>query len=159
MIHSDTVQRAGVAGRNRLVQRFFFSAPLVLSWLLCGPVMAVESAHLSVNPADLLGAWQLTMMIVDKNANNRLEDEERKDPIQNAQDYMKFNADGSCEFYTFKVKGRYEIKTSSSGYQSLVLFDKDNTKLNRGRIYSVTKDELILIDHSSGSTFKVYKRH
>jgi len=71
---------------------------------------------------------------------------------------MKLNADGSCEFYTITIKGRYEIKTSSSGYQSLVLLDKDNIKHIRGRIYSVTKDELILIDHSSGSTCKVYKR-
>jgi hypothetical protein len=120
--------------------------------------MAAEPAGPPFQPAELVGAWQLSMMIVDKNANNKLEDEERKDPILSAQDYMKLNADGSCEFYTFKVKGRYEIKTSSSGYQTLVLFDKDNNQASRGRIYSVTKDELVLTSHSSGSTFKVYKR-
>lgn len=51
---------------------------------------------------------------------------------------MKLNADGSCEFYTIKVKGRHKIKTSSSRYQALVLFDKDNTKQSR---WNRRKDE------------------
>jgi hypothetical protein len=51
-----------------------------------------------------------------------------------------------------------QLESSSSGNQTLVLFDKDNTKYSRGRIFSITNDELILLDHSSGSTFKIYKR-
>ena len=154
----DIAERVGVLPRNVLLKETFFYAALVLPWALGGHVMASEPPGKSIQAADLIGAWQLTMMITDKNANNRLEDEERKDPILGAEDYIKLNADGSCEFYTLKVKGRYEIKTSSSGYQTVVLFDKDKNTSSRGRIYSVTKDELILLDHSSGSTFKVYKR-
>ncbi|MGC3976117.1 MAG: lipocalin family protein [Nitrospira sp.] len=157
MICARITKRGLVLSRTLLV-RGIFCAALALPGVPVGHVMGGEPPAKAVPAADLVGAWQLTMMIIDKNANNRLEDEERKDPIRGAQDYLKLNADGSCEFYTFKVKGRYEIKTSSSGYQTLVLFDKDKNKENRGRLYSVTKDELILIDHSSGSTFKVYKR-
>ena len=156
MGHDVLVERTQAALGSRLVGWCLYTA-LVLPWFASHSVLAGEPTN-HIQPSELVGAWQLSMMIIDKNANNRLEDEERKDPILGAQEYMKLNADGSCEFYTFKVKGRYELKTSSSGSQTLTLFDKDNNRASRGRIYSVTKDELILLDHSSGSTFKIYKR-
>jgi hypothetical protein len=121
-------------------------------------VLAAGSSGDGGVPAGLAGAWQLSMLIIDTNANNRIDDDERRNPMTDTQDYLKLNPDGSCEMYVQKIKCRYELKPSSSGKQTLVLYDKDNTRYSRGRIFSVTKDELILLDHSSGSTFKIYRR-
>jgi hypothetical protein len=134
------------------------SIALLLAALSPGHVPAAVSSSDASVPAGLAGAWQLSMMIVDTNANNRIDDEERQNPISETQDYLQLNSDGSCEMFVQKIKCRYQINTSSSGNQTLVLFDKDNTKYSRGRIFSITNDELILLDHSSGSTFKIYKR-
>jgi lipocalin-like protein len=130
---------------------FLIATPLVVT---CSPLVAVQAEPL----ASLIGAWQLSVVIIDKNANNKIDDDERKDALKEAQDYLRFNPDGTCEFYQHKVPGRYEVKTESSGKQKLVLYDKNNNKENRGIIYSVTKDELIMHSHSSGSTFRIYKR-
>ncbi|GAB4026027.1 hypothetical protein GCM10028809_08760 [Spirosoma gilvum] len=109
-------------------------------------------------PANLIGQWQLTQKIIDSNANNKIDEAERKEAITQAQDYLRFNNDGTCEFYTVKVKGRYELKPQSSGKQALYLIDKDNNREGRGVIESVTATELILVSHSSGTVFSVYKR-
>jgi len=131
---------------------------MLLPFPSTGNFLAAQSSGDASAPGDLAGTWQLSMMIVDTNANNRIDAEERKNPITETQDYLRLNSDGSCEMYVQKIKCRYEVRTSSSGNRTLVLFDKDSTRYSRGRIFSVTKDELILLDHSSGSTFKIYKR-
>jgi hypothetical protein len=107
---------------------------------------------------DFLGEWQLIMIATDDNRNKKMDDEERKKGMTEVQDYMKLNSDGSCEFYTFKLKGRYELKTESDGKKLLVLFDKNNNRESRGTIESVTKTEMVLLKHSSGGVFSVYKR-
>ncbi|MFN2440033.1 MAG: hypothetical protein ABR503_12595 [Chitinophagaceae bacterium] len=105
----------------------------------------------------IIGEWQLTQHLYDANGNKQIDEEERKKPLSQAKDYLKLNSDGTCLFYMHKLKGRYEIKTQASGKKILYLFDKDNNKENRGQIVSVSKTELILLNHSSGS-FSIYKR-
>ena len=107
---------------------------------------------------NIIGEWQLTIIITDANANNKIDEDERKDAIKEAEDYLKLNSDGTCIFYAHKTKGRYEIKTQSNGKKILYLFDKDNNKENRGQIFSVSANELIMLSHSVGTTFKVYKK-
>ncbi len=121
-----------------------------------GQTTAKISSNTSAD--DIIGEWQLTMIISDANANNKIDENERKDAIKEAEDYLKLNSDGTCLFYTLKTKGRYEIKTQSNGKKILYLFDKDNNKENRGQVFSVSSTELIMLSHSVGSTFKIYKR-
>ena len=107
----------------------------------------------------IIGEWKLTMMIIDKNANNKIDDDEKADPITQANDYMKLNNDESAIFSQVKMNGRWEIKPSSDGeHQYLNLFDKTDSKYSKGRIISVTKTELTLLSKSSGSTFSIWKR-
>lgn len=133
-------------------------------WLFLYPALVIASlpsgsvhAETAGQSTDLVGSWQLTTVIVDKNRNSKIDDDERKDPMPGGQDYLKLNADGTCEFYVHKTPGRYEVKTESDGRQKLMLFDKNNNKENRGLIYSVTKDELILLNFSTRA-FSLYKR-
>lgn len=101
------------------------------------------------------GEWKLLYWVKDKNENKQLEEEERKDPITGAEDYMKLNSDGSCLYLVFKQKGRYEVKTNSDGKKAFTIIDVNNKRAPKGYIYSVTKDEFILLD---GQIFRVYKR-
>lgn len=105
---------------------------------------------------DLVGEWQLTLSFYDANGNYKIEETEKKNATLNAKDYLKLNGDGTCLFYTNKLKGRYEIKTRSSGKKNLYIYDKDNNKENRGEIISVSKTELILL--SPGGAFSIYKK-
>lgn len=104
----------------------------------------------------LVGEWQLTGIATDDIRNSRLDEAERKNAMTQVQDYLKLNSDGSCLFYAHKVKGRYKLKTESDCAQLLTLYDKDGNKENRGKIFSVSKDELVLF--KAGSTFSIYKR-
>ena len=152
------LKRASMFGRRAVSNGLHLCVQLLWPCFLAGSIMAAEPAAKAFQPSDLLGAWQLTMIIIDKNANNRIDEDERKDPMLEVKDFLKFNADGTCEFYTIKAPCRYDIKTSSSGTQTLVLYDKDNTKHSRGRIHALGKDELVLNSHFSGSTFFIWKR-
>lgn len=107
----------------------------------------------------IVGEWALTMVAPDENGNEVIDENEKAKATTSMKDYMKLNSDGSAEFYVFKAKGRYEINTNaSSGKKYLNLFDKDNTKLPKGAILSVTKDELIIMNKFGGDSFTVWKR-
>ncbi len=126
-------------------------------WLLLLPVWG--TFYTGANQVNnLTGEWQLVMKASDLNRNGKLDDDERKDAITQVQDYLRFNSDGTCQFYTFKMKGRYELKPQSDGKQLLYLYDKNNNREGRGIVLSVTQNELILLSHSVGSMFSVYKR-
>jgi hypothetical protein len=131
---------------------------LTLAIALSAVSSAPEAAQgqSKLNPADLVGAWNLTATYSDDNRNGTLEEAERGKSLA-AKDFLRLNADGSCEFYAFKLKGRYELETRSNGSQKLILFDKDNNKVDKGVITSVTKDELILLNVSIRA-FSVYRR-
>ena len=114
----------------------------------------------SVNSGDedIIGEWKLTMTTLDKNRNNKIDEDEKAAAMQ-LNDYLKLNSDGSAIFSQVKAKGRYEIKSNSDGTSKyLNLYDKDNFKIPYGRIISVTKTELILFKNSIGSVFFTWKR-
>lgn len=115
------------------------------------------TVHAQNTPPELLGAWSSTTMYVDKNQNGTLEEVERKTPVKGASDYLKLNADGSCEFYPIKLKGRYELQPRNDKSRKLMVFDKDNNKVDKGVIVSVTKEELVLLNVSTRG-FSVYTR-
>lgn len=109
---------------------------------------------------DIVGEWELINIIPDDNRNAKIDDDERKKAFtkDQAKDYMKINSDGSGVFSQVKWKGRYEVVSKSGGKRKLILYDKDNNKEDRGYIFSVTKDELILLSYSTFQRFSVYKR-
>jgi len=117
-----------------------------------------ETSRPETQQTGLVGEWKLIKIFNDTNGNNKLDEDEKKYPITNSDDYMKLNADGSCLFFAVKVKGRYELNKNSIGTETLNIYDKDNTKYNKGRIYSVSATELILNTRFSGSAFWIYKR-
>ena len=119
-----------------------------------------STAKVFVNPGDedLIGEWKLTMNVLDKNRNNKMDEDEKAAAMQ-LNDYLKLNSDGSAVFSQVKAKGRYEIKSNSDGTSKyLNVYDKDNFKIPYGRIISVTKTELILFKNSIGSVFFIWKR-
>jgi hypothetical protein len=121
------------------------------------PIAFAQAPGSSVDPAALVGTWKLTAAYVDTNRNSRLDAAERTAPMQGIQDYLKLNADGSCEFYVHKVAGRYELQPRSDGSRKLVLVDRNNNKEDRGLVHSVSKDELVLLNFST-RLFSVYTR-
>lgn len=113
------------------------------------------SATDSIQDSGILGEWKLLYWVKDKNENKQLEEGERDDPITGAEDYMKLNSDGTCLYLVFKQKGRYEVNINSDGKKTFTIIDVNNKRNPKGHIYSVTKDEFILLD---GQIFRVYKR-
>lgn len=116
---------------------------------------------ISDNPGDedIIGEWKLSMTILDKNGNDKIEEEERVNAMTQLNDYLKLNSDGTAVFSQVKIKGRYELKPNSDGSRrSLNLYDKNNFKTPYGRIISVSKTELILYKNSIGSVFFIWKR-
>lgn len=106
----------------------------------------------------IVGQWKLVLVAADENGNGLLDESEKAKGTQ-MDDYMKLNADGSAEFYTIKLKGRYEIiPNASSGKKYLYLFDEGGTKHPKGAILSVTKDQLVLLDKFGGDSFTVWQR-
>lgn len=106
----------------------------------------------------IVGEWEQVLVARDDNRNSKLDDEERKAAFTQTQikDYLKLDSDGNAVFTQAKVKGRYELKAESDGRKKLVLYDKNNDDENRGIVYSVNENELILF--KGGSVFSVYKR-
>jgi len=110
-------------------------------------------------PPALIGEWQLTLKVDDLNRNGKLDDDERRKGVTQVKDYYKFNSDGTCLFYTFKNKGRFEVTTRpSNGRQTVEVLDRENTRVMRGTIVSLTDAELVLVSYSIGTIFSVYKR-
>jgi hypothetical protein len=122
---------------------------------------AEANTSAAANPGndDIIGEWKLTMWIGEKNANGKIDDDERAAALTGVNDYMKLSSDGSAIFTQFKWEGRYEIKSNSDGTtRYLNLFDKAGTKYAKGAIISVTKTELTLLGYSTGPRFSIWKR-
>jgi hypothetical protein len=108
---------------------------------------------------NIVGEWALTKIIADHNGNHVIDPDEEKEATTNMQDYLKFNADGTCTYTIVKLEGRYEIITKDNGRKKLVTYDKSGTETNTGRyIISVTDKELVLNIIMGGSDFEVFKR-
>lgn len=123
------------------------------------PQETTTTTSINHGDEDIIGEWKLTMTTLDKNRNNKIDEEEKANPMAPLNDYLKLNSDGSAVFSQVKAKGRYEIKSNSDGTSKyLNLYDKDNFKTPYGRIISVTKSELILFKNSIGPVFFIWKR-
>jgi hypothetical protein len=108
---------------------------------------------------NIAGEWELVKIIADDNGNHQIDPQEDAKAITTMQDFLKLNADGTCEYTIAKLEGRYEIITTDDGRKKLVMYDKTGTETTRGRyILSVTDKELLINRILTGSDFEVFKR-
>jgi hypothetical protein len=108
---------------------------------------------------NILGEWELTKIIGDRNDNHQIDPAEEKDAITTMKDFLTLKADGTCEFTIAKLEARYEIVTKDDGRKKLIMYDRTGGELNSGRyILSVTDNELVINRISGGSDFEVFKR-
>jgi len=108
---------------------------------------------------NIVGEWELIKVIADRNYSHIIDADEDKEAITTMKDYLKLNADGTCEYTIAKLEGRYEIVTREDGRQRLVMYDRTGTETTSGRyILSVTDKELVINRILGGSDFEVFKR-
>ena len=108
---------------------------------------------------NIVGEWELIKVIADRNDSHIIDADEDKDAITTVKDYLKLNANGTCEYTIAKLEGRYEIVTKEDGKKKLVMYDKTGTETTSGRyIISVTDKELVINRIMGGSDFEVFKR-
>jgi hypothetical protein len=108
---------------------------------------------------NIVGEWELVKVIADRNDNHIIDADEDKEAITTMKDYLKLNADGTCEYTIAKLEGRYEIVAREDGRQRLVMYDRTGTETTSGRyILSVTDSELVINRILGGSDFEVFKR-
>lgn len=111
--------------------------------------------------SDLIGEWELVLKAADANRNGKLDPEERANGIKIDQnrDMLEFKSDGTCLVYRFKNRAKYELKARSDGSEVLHLtFDQGGSKENRGIVIRPVGSELVLLSHSSGAMFSVYRK-
>ncbi len=108
---------------------------------------------------NLVGEWELIKIIPDRNGNHQIDADEDKDAITTMKNYLKLNADGTCEYTIARMEGRYEIVTKEDGGKKLAMYDRTGTETTSGRyIISVTDKELVINRLMGGSDFEVFKR-
>lgn len=119
---------------------------------------ALGSFVLPEGTENIVGEWELVKVFADDNDNHAVDPEEEKDAITTMKDYLKLNANGTCEYTIAKLEGRYEIVTKE-GRKRLAMYDRTGGETTSGRyIISVTKNELVINRIFGGSDFEVFKR-
>ena len=106
----------------------------------------------------ILGEWRLFKKIRDDNGNHKIDGDEENAEIK-SNNYMKFNADGTCKFEEL-LDGTYKIITEEDGRKRISIHDLNGTPYPPDLyIYSVTENELIInLNLGGGSQFDKYKR-
>lgn len=108
---------------------------------------------------NIVGEWELVKVFADNNGDHKVDADEEAKAITTMQDYLKLNANGTCEYTIAKLEGRYEIITTEDARKKLVMYDRTGTETTRGRyIISVTDNQLVINRILSGSDFEVFKR-
>jgi hypothetical protein len=118
-----------------------------------------EKQKSAVNiPADMkgiLGEWRLAKKLRDDNGNHIID---AGDTEVKSNNYMKFNADGTCKFEEL-MDGTYEIITEADGRKKISIHDLQGTAYPYSLyVLSVTESELTINLMSGGSQFDIYKR-
>lgn len=116
-----------------------------------------ESADIPEDMKSILGEWRLFKKIRDDNGNHKIDANEENAEIK-SNNYMKFNADGTCKFEEV-MDGTYKIITEDDGRKRISIHDLNGTPYPPGLyIYSVTENELVINVNYGGSQFDKYKR-
>ena len=106
----------------------------------------------------IVGEWELEKVFADSNGDHKVDAAEEAKAITTMQDYLKLNANGTCEYTIAKLEGRYEIITKDDK-KKLVMYDRTGTETTSGRyIISVTDKQLVINRLMGGSDFEVFRR-
>jgi hypothetical protein len=70
---------------------------------------SVRSGTIPQGMENIVGEWELIKVIADRNDSHVIDADEDKEAITTMKDYLKLNADGTCEYTIAKLEGRYEI--------------------------------------------------
>ena len=124
-----------------------------------------EQPTASTNSGDsIVGTWKMSLDAFDKNDNEVLDEEERKNAVANNY-VLQLNSDGSCKLQQV-FTGRYEV-TTENGKQILRVYRKkvegEEDKDPLPDVYiikSVGKEEMVLlvVDGGESTTFWIFKR-
>lgn len=120
------------------------------------PKTNVESPNIPDDMKSLVGEWELVKFLRDNNGNHKIDPEEESTATKDQQDYLKLNADGTCEYSLVKVPATYKIEKNENGTK-LKMFDPTGPEVvgSLRYILSVTDKELVF-DRYGG--FEVFKR-
>ena len=107
---------------------------------------------------NIIGEWRLVRKLRDDNGNHKIDEDEQNAEIK-SNNYMKFNADGTCKFEEI-MDGTYEIITEDDGRKRVSIRDMKGTAYPfRLYILSVTENDLVINSIlGGGSQFDIYKR-
>ena len=118
-----------------------------------------QLAPLPEDMKNIVGEWELVKIFTDDNSNHQVDAGEESDGTSNLKDFLKLNADGTCEYTIAKLKGTYEIITKDDGKKRLTMYDRLGGETTSGRyIISVTENELVINRMMGGSDFEIFKR-
>lgn len=119
---------------------------------------STASANIPQGMESIIGEWELVKFISDKNGNSKIDPEEESAGKLEQPDYLKLNADGTCEYTPVKVPARYAIQIKEDGRKKLAMFDPTGpeiTGLTR-YIMSVTDKELVV--YRVQDSFEIFRR-
>ena len=117
-----------------------------------------SSSNIPSDMQNILGEWKLDRKLRDDNGNGKIDGEEEKTAITDAENYLKFNANGTCKFEAV-MDGKYEIITAEDGRKRIVIHDMAGTKYPfQLYVVSVSEKELVINTVLGGSGFEIYKR-
>ena len=113
---------------------------------------------------DIVGTWKMYLDAFDKNENQVLDPEERKNAIPNNY-RLQLNADGTCKIQgvfngTYKVKEERGKKILEVQRKRVVGEETEDPIPDVYHIKSLTKEEMILLTTEAGFTvtFWIFKR-
>ena len=108
---------------------------------------------------NILGEWKLIKKLRDDNGNHKIDAEEEENAEVKSNNYMKFNADGTCKFEEL-MDGTYEIITEEDGRKKISIHDMKGTAYPFSlHILSVTENDMVINSIvGGGSQFDIYKR-
>jgi len=116
------------------------------------------SLNIPQDMKNILGEWRLVKKLRDENGNHKIDADEENAEIK-SNNYMKFNADGTCKFEEL-MDGTYEIITEEDGRKKISIHDLQGTAYPFSLyILSVTENDLVInAIMGGGSQFDIYKR-
>ena len=106
----------------------------------------------------IVGEWELIKFISDKNGNSKIDPEEESQAKIDQPDYLKLNANGTCEYTPVKVQARYAIETKEDGRKKLAMYDPTGPEITGLTRYIMTVTDKELVLYRVQDSFEIFRR-